>query len=94
MVLGVDWIREIHPVTFDFQNLTLQFSHGETNLMLQGTNDSASLRVIIGLEILETISIAEDPWLTHLNIIHCESTIADIPRSLTRIKGVTPQMNS
>lgn len=34
MVLGVDWLTGISPVTFDFLKLTLQFTHKGTNLLL------------------------------------------------------------
>lgn len=60
MVLGMDWLRGISQVTLNFQRLTLQFSHGGTNLLLQGTTDNASLRVV-GVEILDDVSGMEDP---------------------------------
>lgn len=84
MVIVVDWLKEISSVTFDFHKLTLQFSHGGTNLMLQGTHDGDSLRVI-GLEILDDILGIEDPWVAHLKSIQCEPIEAEIPPEVGRM---------
>lgn len=36
LVLGVDWLGSLGPVTFDFKNLLLQFEQGEKTVTLQG----------------------------------------------------------
>lgn len=44
MVLGVDWLKSVSPVTFDFNILTLEFSYQK--IKLSGTSACASLGVI------------------------------------------------
>ena len=36
LVLGVQWLRELGPITWDFSKLTMHFSIGVQNVVLQG----------------------------------------------------------
>lgn len=36
IVLGIDWLRELSPITFDFRALTLQFHHAGKMVILKG----------------------------------------------------------
>lgn len=60
IVLGVDWLRTLSPVTFDFNKLTLQFNHEGKTISLQGVSNNASLRVI-GVDLLDDFTNIEDP---------------------------------
>jgi hypothetical protein len=35
-VLGVDWLRTLGPVLWDFQILTMEFGQGSTHVLLKG----------------------------------------------------------
>lgn len=74
MVLGVDWLHEVNPVTFDFRKLTLQFTYQGKGIVLQGATDRASLRVI-GVELLEDITGQKNPWMTQLNNINTKHAL-------------------
>lgn len=78
MVLGVNSLRDLSPVTFNFRNLTLQFTHEGVTIQLQGTTNRASLRVI-GVEVLEEFTNLEDPWMAQLNIMQGKLTSKHIP---------------
>lgn len=41
MVLGVQWLRPWGPITWDFQNLTMQFKMGKKNVLLHGIKDGS-----------------------------------------------------
>lgn len=66
MVLGLDWLRNLSPTTFDFKDLTLQFIHEGKPIQLRGTTNRASLRVI-DVELLEEITTLEVSWMDHLS---------------------------
>lgn len=72
MVLGVDWLKNINPVIFDFKNLTLQFTYQGNPILLQGVTNSALLRVI-GVELLDDFTSLEDAWMAHLSSMQGEA---------------------
>ena len=39
IVLGVQWLRELGPITWDFSNLTTKFSKKNQNITLQGMKE-------------------------------------------------------
>ena len=39
MVLGVQWLQQWGPITWDFQNLTMQFKMGKKSVLLHGIKD-------------------------------------------------------
>ena len=41
LVLGVQWMRDLGPITWDFSKLTMQFSMGVQNVVLQGMSAGA-----------------------------------------------------
>ncbi|XP_026399137.1 uncharacterized protein LOC113294990 [Papaver somniferum] len=50
MVLGVDWMKGISPIKFDFKKLTVSFSSKGKNVVLQGITESASISLMTGKE--------------------------------------------
>lgn len=84
MVPGVDWLWEISPVKFDFRKLTLQFTHQGENVLLQQTNNRASLRVI-GVEQLDDIFKMEDPWMAQVNNVRSKLVEGQIPTPIKKL---------
>ena len=41
MVLGVQWLQQWGPITWDFQNLTMQFKMGRKGVLLHGIKDGS-----------------------------------------------------
>lgn len=41
MVLGVQWLKQLRPTTFDYENLTIQFIYGGEMVQLQGLTRSS-----------------------------------------------------
>ncbi|XP_026410722.1 uncharacterized protein LOC113305945 [Papaver somniferum] len=48
MVLGVDWMRELSPVKFDFKNMLISFKKNGKEVILQGNAESTSISVMTG----------------------------------------------
>jgi hypothetical protein len=42
LVLGVDWLRLLGPILWDFVELTMKFQQGEKELQLQGMRPTES----------------------------------------------------
>jgi len=48
MVLGVDWMREVSPICFDFNKLEVTFEKGGRKITLTGKVDSGMCKMISG----------------------------------------------
>ncbi|XP_026378286.1 uncharacterized protein LOC113272700 [Papaver somniferum] len=48
MVLGVDWMRELSPVNFDFKNMPISFKRSGKEVILQGNVESNNISVMTG----------------------------------------------
>ncbi|XP_026396090.1 uncharacterized protein LOC113290721 [Papaver somniferum] len=46
MVLGVDWMRELSPMLFDFKKLTITFQHQGKNIELVGHTEEATVSIM------------------------------------------------
>lgn len=84
MVLGVDWLRDISPVTFDFRGLTLQFSYEGKRVTLHGMTNGISLRVI-GVDFLDDITNGRGSWATQLNSLTGEPMEVIVPMLIQKL---------
>ncbi|XP_026452082.1 uncharacterized protein LOC113352482 [Papaver somniferum] len=48
MVLGVDWMRDMSPMLFDFNKLTVTFTKDGESITLQGNTSTAQISMITG----------------------------------------------
>ncbi|KAL4348329.1 hypothetical protein GQ457_17G014550 [Hibiscus cannabinus] len=48
MVLGVDWMKVYSPITLDFQEMTMRFTKGGQDIVLQGGNKGPVVKIISG----------------------------------------------
>ncbi|XP_026416204.1 uncharacterized protein LOC113311598 [Papaver somniferum] len=51
MVLGVDWMKIMSPMSFDFQKLTVTFTTNGKTITLQGNTSSAQISMISGSDL-------------------------------------------
>ena len=51
MVLGVDWMREVSPICFDFNKLEVTFEKGGRKMTLTGKVDSGICKIISGKQL-------------------------------------------
>ncbi|XP_026383573.1 uncharacterized protein LOC113279076 [Papaver somniferum] len=50
MVLGVDWMKGINPLQFDFKKLTISFHGNGKNMVLHGITESTGISLMTGEE--------------------------------------------
>lgn len=48
MILGVDWLKQFNPITFDYHSLRVTLMRGNTPIILQGNSTEGSVQAISG----------------------------------------------
>lgn len=48
VILGVDWLKQFNPITFDYYNLRVTLMKGDSPIVLQGISSEGSLQAISG----------------------------------------------
>lgn len=61
MVLGMQWLRKLRPILWDFDSLTMTFIRGDSSITLEGLNPSHS-QMVDGVE-LSKLSKVERRWV-------------------------------
>lgn len=48
VVLGVDWMKQVSPISFDFNIMEVTFEKGGKEMTLMGCKEMESCKMIIG----------------------------------------------
>lgn len=84
IILRVDWLKTLSPVTFDFNKQTLHFIHEGEAISLHRVTSNASLRVT-GVELLDDFTSMEDPWMAQLNSLSRQTMEGKVPKSIRKL---------